>query len=222
MGELAVLALVGGLLAMDGTAVGQFMVSRPLVAGTLTGWMLGAPELGFLMGTILEIYLLVEFPVGGARFPEGSTATVIAVASAADPGTAGALALGLATGLVFGQVGGVSVTAMRMLNARVVPVPRAPEGSLAPGAIVRAHLAGIVLDFARGAGITLVGVVAGRFAVARLAPAWPLHLPDTRSLLLLGGVVSLGILVRSFGGLRRRLGLLGAGAGAGLLLGWLL
>ena len=80
--ELALIALVGGVLALDATSVGQFMLSRPLVAGALTGWMLGDPALGLLIGTVLELYLLVSFPSGGARFPEGTTATVVAVATA--------------------------------------------------------------------------------------------------------------------------------------------
>ncbi|MED5200176.1 MAG: hypothetical protein VYB51_10255 [Gemmatimonadota bacterium] len=40
------LAILGGLLALDATSVGQFMISRPLVAGTLAGWWLGDPGVG--------------------------------------------------------------------------------------------------------------------------------------------------------------------------------
>ena len=57
--ELALVALLGGVLALDGTSVGQFMLSRPVVAGALTGWMLGDPALGLLIGTLLELYLLL-------------------------------------------------------------------------------------------------------------------------------------------------------------------
>ncbi len=81
--EIAQVSLLGGLLALDATSVGQFMVSRPLVAGALIGWLLGDPPLGFTIGAVLELYLLVSFPTGGSRFPEGATATVVAAASAA-------------------------------------------------------------------------------------------------------------------------------------------
>ena len=74
------ISLLGGVLALDATSVGQFMVSRPLVCGLLAGWVLGDPATGLLVGALLELYLLVSFPSGGARFPEGATATVVAVA----------------------------------------------------------------------------------------------------------------------------------------------
>ena len=80
--ELLLVSLLGGVLALDGTAVGQFMVSRPLVAGALTGWLVGSPAVGLAVGALLEAYLLVSFPSGGARYPEGATAAVVAVASA--------------------------------------------------------------------------------------------------------------------------------------------
>ena len=99
---LLTVSLLGGLLALDATTVGQFMLSRPLAAGLLAGWVAGDPMAGFLVGVVLEIYLLVAFPVGGARFPEGATATVVAAATAATHTGAGALALGVGLGLVWG------------------------------------------------------------------------------------------------------------------------
>ena len=38
--EVLVLALLGGVLALDGTSVGQFMLSRPLVACILPAFAL--------------------------------------------------------------------------------------------------------------------------------------------------------------------------------------
>lgn len=217
--ELLTLAAAGGILALDGTSVGQVMVSRPLVAGALAGWILGAPGLGFALGAVLEIYLLVSFPVGGSRFPEGGPATVVAVATAASSPLPGAVALGLAIGLVWGQLGGVSISRLRSLNARLAPDP---ASAVSPRRLATAHFGGIGLDFLRGALLTATGVLAGRVLAAGLAASWPLDPAATRGLLLLGGMVSLGILVRSFGGLRRRGGLLAAGTMGGLLAGWLL
>ena len=212
------LTLLGGVLALEGTAVGQFMFSRPLVAGTLAGLLLGSPAEGFALGALLEIYLLVAFPVGGARFPEGALATVVGVASLG-PGGAGETALAVAVALVWGQVAGVSITLQRNLNGRLF-VP--DDESAGATTVTRGHLLALAAEFVRGAVVTALGVVAGRGVVSALAAYWPLDAPTTRGVLLLGGLVSLGVLLRSLGGLRRRLGLLSAGLGVGILMGYLL
>jgi len=211
--ELLGLSLVGGLLALDATSVGQFMISRPLVAGLLAGWATGDPTLGLLVGALLEIYLLVSFPTGGARFPEGATATVVAVATAAATDGVGAIPLAVAVGLVWGHIGGITITWLRRLNGRLVP---APDG-VHPESVTRAHLGAVGLDFLRAVLLTGVGIVLGRAAVALVVRAWPLGARDSMGLLLVGGAVSAGIFLRSLGGFRRRRLLFMGGVVLGIL-----
>jgi hypothetical protein len=82
-------------------------------------------------------------------------------------------------------------------------------------------LAAVTLDFLRGYLVTLLGLVVGGLAV-RAAPLWPLTEANTRGLLLVGAAVSLGILLRSYGGIRRRGILYAVGLSAGALGGMLL
>lgn len=195
-------SLLGGVLALDATTVGQFMISRPLVAGLLSGWLAGDPVSGFMVGVVLEIYLLVAFPVGGARFPEGATATVVAATTVvAHPGP-GAFALGVGFGLMWGQLGGWTINAMRTLNGWIAPDPEAPL--LTPARVVGGHLLAVLLDFVRGVLVTGTGVWVAGLAVTRFAGNWPLGHEDTVGLFLVGAAVSVGILLRSFGGLARR------------------
>jgi hypothetical protein len=68
----------------------------------------------------------------------------------------------------------------------------------------------------------LVGVVLARALASGLAGSWPLAAQGTQGLLLVGGAVSVGILLHDFGGLRRHLaafvaGLALVGLGVGLL-----
>jgi mannose/fructose/N-acetylgalactosamine-specific phosphotransferase system component IIC len=219
MGDFLVLALLGGVLALDGTSVGQFMLSRPLVAATLAGALSGSAAEGFLVGVLLESYMLVSFPVGGSRFPEGAPAAVVGAAVAAASDAPGALALGVGLGLVWGQLGGFTVTALRMANVHLVP--DAAVGPVTRGAVVRGHVAAIGLDFLRGFVVTLAGLLIGALLV-RLADLWPLTDANTRGLLLVGAAVSLGILLRSYGGLRRRGVLFAVGLSLGALGGILL
>jgi mannose/fructose/N-acetylgalactosamine-specific phosphotransferase system component IIC len=217
--ELLQVSLLGGLLALDATSVGQFMASRPLVAGALTGLVVGQPTAGLIVGAILELYLLVSFPTGGSRFPEGATATVVAV-SAAGAGAGGSLALAVAIGLVWGQLAGVSITWLRHLNARLVPDPA--RGPTSGRRVATAHLGAVALDYARGVLVTLAGVLVARPFVRALAESWPLPADDTHGLLLVGAAVSVGILLRDIGGFRRHRAAITAGfvlavLGAGLL-----
>ena len=213
--EVVGVSLLGGLLALDGTAVGQFMFSRPLVAGVLVGWLLGDPVTGVLVGTILELYLLVSFPTGGSRFPEGATATVVAVVASQVTDATGALPLAVAVGLVWGQLAGFSVTVMRKLNSHVVPEPGLSRRGL--GSLRFAHMSAIVLDFARGTLVTFFGVLVGRAVVSLLHGPWALSASSSVGLLLVGGSASLGILLRDLGGFRRRKVLFVTGMALGIV-----
>lgn len=208
------LGALGGLLGLDGTAVGQFMLSRPLVAGLLAGWLTGDVVQGALIGAVLELYLLVSVPSGGARFPEGATATVVAVACAVPFEGVGALPLGVAGGLVWGQVSGVTVDAQRHFNARLLPDERGVDVARS---LTRGHLLAIVLDFVRGAVVTAVGIAGGRFLLAAFVDRWPLGANASMALLLVGGAVSAGILLNDLGGFRRRKVWFTAGLALGLL-----
>ena len=213
--DLLGLSALGGLLALDATSVGQFMFSRPIVAGALTGWAIGEPGLGIAIGAILELYLLVSFPTGGSRFPEGSTATVVAVVAAAGMPGAGAVPLAIGVGLVWGQLGGQTITGLRHLNSRLAPEPDDPRHG--PGRIVAAHLAAIALDFTRGMVVTASGIFAGRLLVASLLRYWPLSSSASHALLLVGGAVSAGILLRDLGGFRKRRAAFAAGLALGIV-----
>ncbi|MEX0912584.1 MAG: hypothetical protein WD031_04060, partial [Gemmatimonadota bacterium] len=52
------LILLGGLVAVDGTSVGQFMISRPFVAAAHAGWAVGDPIHGMVIGLVLEAFHL--------------------------------------------------------------------------------------------------------------------------------------------------------------------
>ena len=138
---------------------------------------MGDPLLGFGLGALLEVYLLVEFPVGGARFPEGAPAAVIAVASASVSPLPGGEALGVAVALIWGQLGGLTVTRLRTFNQRLAPDDaRADVGARR---VAVSHLLGILLDFSRGGILTLTGVLVGRGVVRAFASSWPLDASPT-------------------------------------------
>ena len=74
--KLILIILVASLDWVFSTPFGLW---RPLVAGTLTGLILGDPLTGLIVGSFLEFIYLGYASICGLAFPEPSTGTVIAV-----------------------------------------------------------------------------------------------------------------------------------------------
>lgn len=216
MTELVGLALLGAWVTLDGVTVGQFMVSRPLVAGGLAGLWLGDPATGFLVGAVLELFLLVAVPSGAGRFPEPGPAAVVGSAGAVWAAGPGGLALGVAAALLLGYAGALTQSAQRHLNERWVPDPATRP--VTDEAIVRGHWSSLAADAVRGFLLSLVGLWIVREAAPRISAVWPLDSAATRGLVLVGAFVSLGILGRALAA-RHRWVYLAVGVLVGLTLG---
>ena len=209
------LAALGGVLALDATAFGQFMISRPLVAATLAGGLLGEPALGIQLGTILELFHLAGVPSGGSRVPEAGPASVVAVALAATTSGPAALALGVTAGLLVSELGGLTVGAQRHLN--MVLTTRVESGRVSSHRLGGVHLLAMLLDFARGGLITVVGVLAGTRVIGIVADGWTLSFESTMAIMVAAASIHLGALLRGFGGGRSRRAVFVIGLIAGIV-----
>jgi mannose/fructose/N-acetylgalactosamine-specific phosphotransferase system component IIC len=156
---LVSLLLWGTLVALDLVSLPQAMLSRPLVAGTVAGWLVGDIEAGLRVGVLLELFALDVLPVGAVRYPDYGPATVAAVVLAA--GTPWKLGLGLAVafGLVLAVAGGWSLLVVRRWNARAIQRRAAALAAGESSAIRRLQYGGLLRDALRGFALTLVGVV---------------------------------------------------------------
>jgi mannose/fructose/N-acetylgalactosamine-specific phosphotransferase system component IIC len=123
------------LLALDHIAVGQFMVSRPLVVGPVIGWFWGDPAMGLFAGVIVEFLWVHVIPVG--LWPiDTSAVTALAVtwgalSDAGRPGLVVALALAVPFGILI-RWGDIWT---RRQNSRLIPwvaerVSRGQSGAL--------------------------------------------------------------------------------------------
>ncbi len=209
------LSALGGMLALDATSLGQFMISRPLVGGAITGWLLGDPVLGLEVGAVLELFHIAGLPAGGSRVPEAGPASVAAVAVAASSGGAPGLALGILVGLVTSDLGGMTVGVQRHVSA--VLIGRVEAGPATPAYLDAAHLSLMALDFLRGAAVTVVAIWAGSWLVETSASWWTLGYGHTVGIILIGASVHLGALLRGFGGWRSRRVVFMVGAVAGMI-----
>ena len=65
--EIFILSALGALLSLDATAVGQMLISQPLLACPIIGLVLGDLQTGLLVGTLLQLIWVGKLPVGGSN-----------------------------------------------------------------------------------------------------------------------------------------------------------
>ena len=165
---LACLLLWGTVVGLDLVSVGQVMIARPLVAGTVAGAIAGDPVGGATVGAVLELFALDVLPVGAARYPDYGLGAVAAAATAA--GAPGALGtgIGVCVGLAVAYLGELGIRAVRGLNTADVRYRREALDA-GDAAVVRAtQMRGLLRDALRSAVVTVLGL-----AIAALVYRWP-------------------------------------------------
>lgn len=162
---------------LDRTAMLQVMISRPIVAAPLVGWLLGAPMIGLQIGTMVELLWLARLPVGAAIPPDdtqvsiASTVLAINLGRLLDVSGPEIVLLCLLVALPLGKVGQYLDRFSRQCNVGLIA--RA-EACLQQGRLLRAelqHLRGIVNFSLAGLGTYLLIMIGGFLLVPIL---WPL------------------------------------------------
>lgn len=153
------LLLWGTLVGLDLVSVPQAMISRPLVAGTVAGWLAGDVHTGLRLGVLFELFALDVLPVGAVRYPDYGPATVAAVALGAGSIWQLGLGVSVALGLVLALLGGWTLQLVRRSNARAIQRRAAALAAGESSAIRRLQYGGLLRDAARGFLLTVLGVV---------------------------------------------------------------
>jgi PTS system mannose-specific IIC component len=220
-------AVVAVLVGLDRVALVQAMICRPLVAGPLTGLVIGNPLVGLEVGMLLELLWLGRMPVGAAIPPDDTQvsvgATVLAVSVGQINGMSGMplVILAVLIAIPIGKVGQIFDRMARHLNDRLA---RSAQLALETGDLARLerrHLFGL-LSFALASLATATVIVAvGSFALLGLAPLLIGAVRETGlslqfSLILVGAAVLLGTV-----NVKRSLSLFVASFSGTLLVLWL-
>jgi PTS system mannose-specific IIC component len=163
-------ALVGGLIGLDRTAAGQFMVSQPIAAAPLAGWLLGDAPAGLIIGAMLELIWVLDMPVG-SFVPANATVSAVtatAVAALTCPGGAPRSVLGFSILLSVGTVPFTMMadTYVRTWNSRLVDAAHAITGADAARSLSRAHLTGLCAFFLKSVVLYVLLLPAGLAAAA--------------------------------------------------------
>jgi mannose/fructose/N-acetylgalactosamine-specific phosphotransferase system component IIC len=215
--QALLLILWGTFVAVDLVSVPQAMICRPLVAGTIAGWIVGDVEAGLRVGVLFELFALDVLPFGAVRYPDYGPATVAATAFVAGAPWELGLGVSAALGLVLAVAGGWSLQLVRRTNARAIQHSAAALAAGEGPAIRRLQYGSLLRDAARGAVLTAVGLLASWLLAStlRLDRATALGL----TLVAVGSALSAAVngALRSAGRDARLRWLLG-GAAAGVLL----
>jgi PTS system mannose-specific IIC component len=180
MTVLHIMALLawGTAVGLDLVSIGQVMISRPLVAATVSGMILGDPVSGATIGILLELFALEVLPVGASRYPDYGPASVAAAAVAAGGDPLRHIGLAATAGLVVAYASEFSILELRRRNSKAV-TRHLDQLATGDAGVVRAfHRAGLLRDVVRSAVLTAVGL-----AVAALARVWPPITPRAAALL---------------------------------------
>ena len=193
------------LLGLDRVAFLQCMVSRPLVAAPLTGWLLGVPLAGLEVGMLLELLWLGRLPVGAAIPPDdtqvaiGATALALTLERLLDLHGMPAVILCVLVAIPLGKFGEYADTRARQANSRLVGKADAAAATGDARRIEWLHLCGsghfALAGLVTCAAIVLVGTLV-------LYPLAPLLIGTVRetglslqySFTLIGAAVLLGTL----------------------------
>ena len=136
--QICAASFVSVVAGLDRTASLQLMLSRPIVAAPLTGWLIGAPFVGLEVGLLVELLWLCFLPVGSAIPPDDTQVSIAATLLAGGGdyyGEAGSLALVVTA--VFcccplGMIGQIFDGWVRQFNGRLL--------SSAQRAVAEGHL----------------------------------------------------------------------------------
>jgi len=177
--SLFALSLVGGFIALDTTAVLQGLISQPLVAGIVLGWLSGNLVLGMHVGLLMQLLWLNQLPVGAAKIPEGNLASIIAVLLTVrlnilfeNSQSILIFSVVLYT-LLFSWLGTLLTTFMRSVNIRLFDFAfRALEKEriYALGGI---HITALLIQFVLQAALVYFAVLVGQTALRELLIALP-------------------------------------------------
>lgn len=119
MAELLLICAVLAFIELDTTYLGQVLISRPTVAGSIVGLLSGDFFLGLQLGIFTELIYLDFMPIGGVVPPSGAISCGVAVIMAQffDVNIYFAFFVGIIGGLAFSFV----EKELRRLRARVLP-----------------------------------------------------------------------------------------------------
>lgn len=171
--------VAGGLLWLDRYQVCQVMISRPIVAAPLVGWIVGDFAAGLSSGILFELLWLRTPPVGGFIAPDSTLAAIATTAVSTAVGSTTGIGLAPAVFLSF-----LFLLPLCFVGKKVDELLRLGLGKIAKRAadsqirgedrVVYVHLAaGMVLGFVCAFLVLVLATEVFTFLLSRMVQALP-------------------------------------------------
>lgn len=176
IGDYLLAGLVSMLTGLDRVALVQIMISRPLVAAPLTGWVLGNPLVGMEIGMLLELLWLGRLPVGAAIPPDdtqvavGATVLALSMGNLLDLHGMPLVILSVLIAIPLGKFGQVFDRLARHVNDRLAVSGHSALMAGSISGLERYHLCGLVSFALASLATALVIVLVGSFVLYSVAP----------------------------------------------------
>jgi PTS system mannose-specific IIC component len=176
IGDYLLAGLVAMLTGLDRVALIQFMISRPLVAGPLTGWVLGHPLVGMEIGMLLELLWLGRLPVGAAIPPDdtqvavGATVLAISMGHLLNLNGMPLVILSVLIAIPLGKFGQVFDRLARHVNGRLAISGHHALMAGNTSSLERYHLLGLASFALASLATAFVIVLSGSFVLYFMAP----------------------------------------------------
>ncbi len=172
---ILLVSFIGGLVAIDTAAAWQIMISQPVVACPLLGWLLGDVHLGLTIGILLELPWLINIPMGGVHGAEGNLGAIVATSLSIYLKAIGAnteniiIIASILYSLLISRIGMVLVDYVRQANNRLLHRAdvAAQQGDLSRISLL--NVIGVFYSFLMGALLVGIGYWVGVLAVKPVA-----------------------------------------------------
>ena len=168
LGSVLATLLWGAWVAADATAFVQLLISQPLVAGAVTGWLWQRPAIGLELGALLQLFACGVLPLGGRTPEDFPTGAVVGVAVACVVDRAAPLASAQGGPLLYGAFVAFAVALLgkpllvwqRRRNERLAAWCEVELGHGRLGALAQVQAAGVAQAAAIGLVWTAVALLA--------------------------------------------------------------
>ena len=173
-------SLWGGLIALDITGFGPWLITQPMICGPLFGWLMGHVDTGVIIGGIVQLLWMDVTPVGVGIPYDAMAVTLLSIfwSTLSVGGSLAQIVLALILAVPFGSAFRRMDQWARRLNTRIVHRIESVKDEHLSVALTAGIAGGLLWSFLRYALSYFVSMLAGAWVWQKIGyfpkdtPTW--------------------------------------------------